>query len=428
MGRSIGLGLYLAISNRLTGYANRKLAARLDAGKEDPKRVDERRGIAGIARPEGPLVWFHAASVGESLSLLDLISRLRDEDPGVTILMTTGTLTSAELIKKRMPNGLIHQFAPVDARPFVRSFLEHWRPDIAIWTESELWPGMIHETHKRGVPMILLNARMSESSFRSWRWGRSMAGSLLKRFKLVLTQDEITKTRLLSLGADSQTIHVNGSLKQSAGALPYNEIDRNSIADRLGTRPVWLAASTHPGEEDIAAIAHRTARGTSHRLLLIIAPRHPDRGPEIAAKLRNDGWRTDLRSSGAEPNAETDIYIADTLGEMGLWYRLAPVSFLGGSLVDIGGHNPFEPAALGSAILHGPNVANAQESYDALNDVGATRQVSDSATLAEAVVELLEPQKAALMAHAAWEISSSGAQATENALKAIQDMLDERAS
>lgn len=424
MGRSVGLGLYLFIANYWTAYANRTLDRRLAAGKENPERIKERRGISSRPRPDGQLVWFHAASVGESLSLLDLIARLRDDDPTLNVLITTGTQSSAELLDKRLPPEVIHQFAPVDARKFVRAFLAHWKPDLAIWTESELWPGMIHETHATGIPMVLLNARMSEKSFKSWRWLRGTIKSLLARFKLILVQDELTERRLIKLGADPETTSINGSLKQSGGALPHNEIDRADLAERLGTRPVWLAASTHPGEEEITAQALRISRGTSHRLMLIIAPRHPERGPDIAVMLRADGWKVGLRSDGDEPTKETDIYIADTLGEMGLWYRLAPVSFIGGSLVNIGGHNPFEPAALGSAILHGPNVSSAAEVYEMLSEANAARKVEDAKSLAEAVVELMEPQKAALMAHAAWEVSSSGAEATDNALAVIQDMLD----
>ena len=426
MGRSIGLGLYLIVSDYLTGYANRTLKHRLAAGKEDPDKLEERRGIASQPRPVGPLIWFHAASVGESLSLLDLIARLRDDDPGLNVLVTTGTQTSAELLEKRLPPEVIHQYVPVDARPFVRKFLDHWNPDIAVWTESELWPALIHETHARKVPMILLNARMSEKSMTSWRWARGMIKGLLGRFRLILTQDTQSQERLLKLGADPNKTFVNGSLKQSGGALPHNEIDRASIAESLGTRPVWLAASTHPGEEALAAQALQIARGFAHRLILIIAPRHPERGPEIAAQLRADGWRVDLRSNHEEPNMETDIFIADTLGEMGLWYRLAPVSFLGGSLVEFGGHNPFEPAALGSAILHGPHVESAQEVYDMLSAAGASRSVKTPKELAEAVIDLLEPQNAAKMAHAAWEVSSSGAEATDKALTLLQDILDER--
>jgi 3-deoxy-D-manno-octulosonic-acid transferase len=223
MGRSIGLGLYLMVSNHLTGYANRTLKRRLAAGKEDADRIDERRGIASRERPKGQLIWFHAASVGESLSLLDLISRLRDDDPGLSILITTGTQTSANLLDKRLPPEVIHQYAPVDARPFVQEFLNHWKPDAAVWTESELWPAMIHETHARGVPMVLLNARMSEKSMASWRWARSMVKSLLSRFRVILSQDKQSQQRLLKLGADPEKVTINGSLKQSGGALPYRK-------------------------------------------------------------------------------------------------------------------------------------------------------------------------------------------------------------
>ena len=426
MARSIGLGLYLMVSNHLSGYANRKLKRRLAEGKEHPDRIDERRGIASQPRPAGQLIWFHAASVGESLSLLDLITRLRDDDPGLNILITTGTQTSAELLSKRLPDGVIHQFVPVDARPFVRKFLDHWHPDIAVWTESELWPALIHETHARGTSMVLLNARISEKSLSSWKWARGMIKGLLGRFHLILAQDIQSNARLLKLGADPDRTSVNGSLKQSGGALPHNEIDRTTLAESLGSRPVWLAASTHPGEEELASQAHRIARGSAHKLMLIIAPRHPDRGPDIASMLRDEGWTVGLRSDGDEPDADTDIYVADTLGEMGLWYRLAPVSFLGGSLVEIGGHNPFEPAALGSAILHGPYVESAQEIYDMLTTAKAAREVNSPESLAHEVIDLLEPQNAAAMAHAAWEISSSGAEATENALAALQNLLDER--
>ncbi len=426
MGRSVGLGLYLCVANLWTGYANRTLNRRLAAGKENPTRIDERRGIASAPRPDGQLIWFHAASVGESLSLIDLITRLLHDDPGLNILITTGTQTSAELLEKRLPEGATHQFVPIDARPFVRKFLDHWKPDIAVWTESELWPGLIHETHLRGVEMVLLNARMSEASFKKWRWLRGTVRSLLGRFRLLLVQDDLTLKRLKTLGADPDKMSVNGSLKQSGGALPYNEIDRAALAESLGSRPVWLAASTHPGEEEIAVEALRISRGSAHRIMLIIAPRHPDRGPEIAAMLREDDWRVDLRSEGQEPSQNTDIYVADTLGEMGLWYRLAPISFVGGSLVEIGGHNPFEPAALGSAILHGPHVSSAAEVYEMLGSADAARLVHDATELAAAVVDLIEPQKAAQMAHAAWEVSSSGAEATDKALAILQDLLDER--
>ena len=417
------LALYLAASRWMVPLANSKLASRLAEGKEDPNRIEERRGVASQPRPNGELIWFHAASVGESLSLLDLIESLIDEHPDLNVLITTGTRSSADLLGARLPDQTIHQFVPLDARPFVRSFLDHWKPDVAIWTESELWPALIHETHERGIKMISLNTRMSQQSFNKWRRVRGAARALLGKFDLFLTQDRVTAKHLLRLGAPSKKVRISGSLKESSAALPHNEEQRQEISAALETRPVWLAASTHPGEDEMAAEAQRIARRASPRLLLIIAPRHPERGPDIAAKLRNAGWRVALRSEGAPPDAVIDIYIADTLGEMGLWYRIAPINFLGGSLVDIGGHNPYEPAALGSAIIHGPHVQNAQDVYDRLDEAEAARLVKTPQDLGAAVIDLLEPQKSAAMAHAAWELSSQGAHAAEAAFVEINAAL-----
>jgi 3-deoxy-D-manno-octulosonic-acid transferase len=418
------LALYLTASRWMVPLANRKLASRLAEGKEDPDRINERRGIASQARPSGELVWFHAASVGESLSLLDLIESLIDERPDLNVLITTGTRSSADLLESRLPDQTIHQFVPLDARPFVQAFLDYWKPDVAIWTESELWPALIHETRERGIEMISLNTRMSQDSYRKWLRVRGAARALLGKFDLFLTQDRVTAKHLLRLGAPAKRVRINGSLKESSGALPHDEQERQEISTALETRPVWLAASTHPGEDEIAAEAQRIARRASPRLLLIIAPRHPERGPAIAETLRQAGWRVALRSEGTQPNAVIDIYIADTLGEMGLWYRIAPLNFLGGSLVNIGGHNPYEPAALGSAILHGPHVANAKDVYDRLDEAGAARVVKDARSLGEAVIELLEPHRSAAMAHEAWEISSQGAQAAEAAFSEINAALD----
>jgi len=421
------LALYLAASRWMVPLANRKLVSRLADGKEDPMRIDERRGIASQPRPPGELVWFHAASVGESLSLLDLIESLIDERPDLNVLITTGTRSSADLLQSRLPDQTIHQFVPLDARLFVRAFLSHWKPDVAVWTESELWPSLIHETNERGIEMISLNTRMSQDSYRKWLWLRGAARALLGKFDLFLAQDRITAKHLLRLGAPASRVRINGSLKESSGALPNDEKEREAISIALENRPVWLAASTHPGEDELVAEAHRIARRTAPRLLLIIAPRHPERGPAIAETLRKSGWRVAMRSEGAQPDAVIDIYVADTLGEMGLWYRIAPLNFLGGSLAEIGGHNPYEPAALGSAILHGPYVANAKDVYDRLDEAEGARLVKDARNLGEAVIDVLEPHKSAAMAHAAWEISSQGAQAAEAAFVEINAALDRAA-
>ncbi len=425
MGFSLGLAAYLAASNRMVGYANRKLDARLAEGKEHPDRIEERRGIASQPRPVGTLIWFHAASVGEALSLLNLIEQVLDDFPDLNVLLTTGTRTSADLIQTRLPPHTIHQFVPVDARPFVKAFLRHWKPDVAVWTESELWPSLIAETGRSGAKMLLLNARMSQKSHDKWRWIPGMAKALLRNFDQIHVQDEPTARYLRRLGAKRDTLEVTGSLKESSGALPHNETERARLAEQFKTRPVWLAASTHEGEEDLVAQAHDQATKASHRLLMILAPRHPERGPQIAQDLRNAGWNVAVRSEGADPEPATQIYLADTLGEMGLWYRLAPVTFLGGSLVDIGGHNPFEPAALGSAIVHGPYVHSAAEIYERLAQAGGAQQIADADALGKAIVDLLEPHRAAALAHAAWEVTSSGAGATERALSQLTAMIDD---
>ncbi len=424
MAFSVGLSAYLLLSNQLDGWANRKLEARLAEGKEHPDRIAERRGEASQPRPPGTLLWFHAASVGESLSLLNLIEQILDDFPDLNVLMTTGTRTSADLIATRLPPQTVHQFVPLDARLFVTKFLDHWQPDIAIWTESELWPTLIAETHKRGTQMLLLNARMSKKSHDAWRWLPGISRAILRSFDEIFVQDQATARYLRRLGALRENVAVTGSLKEGSGALPHDEAERARLAEHFKTRPVWLAASTHPGEEALVAEAHTLAIRAAHRLLLIIAPRHPERGPEIAQDLKSAGWNVALRSEGDDPDPSTQIYIADTLGEMGLWYRLAPMTFLGGSLVDIGGHNPFEPAALGSAIIHGPHVTSAAEIYARLNEADAALQISDGKSLGQAVISLLEPHKPASLAHAAWEVTSSGAGATERAFEKISAMID----
>lgn len=424
MGRSLALGAYLLFSARAVPFAERKLRQRLAEGKEDSERLDERRGIAARDRPEGALVWFHAASVGESLSLLELIRRLGEERPGLSVLVTTGTVTSARVMEARLPGHAVHQFVPLDAAPWVRRFLDHWRPDLAVWTESELWPSLICETHARGIPMLLINARMSKASHDRWRFLRSMARSLLGRFDAAHVQDDITAGYLRRLGLPRQRMEVTGTLKEGAAALPHDETERVELAARMSGRPVWLAASTHEGEEARVLEAHRLALRANPRLLLIIVPRHPQRGDAIAETLQQGGWNFARRTAGETPDADTRVYLADTMGELGLWYRLAPISFVGGSLEPIGGHNPFEPAALGSAILHGPYVTNFVDIYQRLTEAGAARLVSSPESLAQAVNELLSPDRAAAMANAAWEVSSSGADVTDRAVALIADRLD----
>ena len=406
---SAGLGAYALFARYGERFGVRALDRRLEKGKEDEARVGERMGHAGQARPEGPLLWFHAASVGESLSLLDLIRRIELRWPDCTILVTTGTVTSAGLMASRLPGGAIHQYYPLDFVGPVTRFLDHWRPDLVFWTESEFWPTMLSEVKARGIPLILLNARMSEKSARAWRWAPAAARRIVRGFDLILTQDGATRERLQRMGAPADRIEVTGSLKDSAAPLPHDEAERKRLAGRIGAMPLWCAASTHPGEEEMVAQAHRLARRGAPTLGLVLVPRHPDRGPELAAMLAADGWRVGLRSRGEEPGPGVEIYVADTMGELGLWYRLCPLSFVGGSLMPIGGHNPFEPAALGSAIVHGPHVDNFTEAYRQLHAGRAAIEVTGPTELAGVVVDLIRPDRAAEMATAAWDLSSAGA-------------------
>lgn len=422
-GLTLLLRLYLFASARAEWFVRRKLAERRKAGKEDPGRIGERMGEAGLPRPEGRLVWFHAASVGKSLSLLEVLRRLGERAPALTCLVTSGTVTSADLLAKRLPEGCIHQYVPVDVRPWVVRFLEHWRPDVAVWTESELWPGMICETDRRGIPMMIINARISEKSYRQWSRFPWSAAAVLGRFDAILAQDELAARQLRSLGADPGRVQVAGSLKESSAPLPHDERALQDFSARLNNRPVWVAASTHPGEEEIVVAAHQAALRAIPGLLLLLVPRHPDRGPEIAARLRSEGHRVAVRSQGEELATETGIYLADTLGELGIWYRIAPVCFVGGSLFEIGGHNPYEPALLGSAILHGPHVRNFAEAYEKLEAAGAAIAVRDAAGLGRVLARVLSPDVAAEMAASGWDVCSEGAEVTNRVLSAIERLL-----
>jgi 3-deoxy-D-manno-octulosonic-acid transferase len=389
MTRSRALSAYLTAS-RIAGPAvGLWLARRAARGREDPARLPERMGWAGIARPAGQLIWLHGASIGEGLSMLALIAELRRQAPEATCLVTTGTVTSARRMAGLLPEGCIHQFAPVDTSVAVRRFLDHWRPDLAIWIESEFWPGLMTATARRGVPMMLVNARISARSAGRWARVPGMAAALVRLFRRVVTQDAETLGRLVAMGADSARVRQGGNLKALTPVPGCDAAELERLRTALAGRPVWLAASTHAPEEAAVAVAHRKAAGSLPGLLTILAPRHPDRGGEIADLLAGQGLSAARRSRGEVPGPATEVWLADTLGEMGLWLRLAPVSFVGGSIAAFGGHTPFEPAALGSAILHGPRTGSFAPAYAALAGAGGSCEVADGAEMGAAVASLL---------------------------------------
>jgi 3-deoxy-D-manno-octulosonic-acid transferase len=370
--------------------ADMLLSHRLKRGKEIAERLQERRGQTKVRRPAGPLVWIHGASVGEILSAVPLIDRLRARD--LTVLVTSGTVSSAGLAETRLPAGVIHQFSPLDIPQFTARFLNHWRPDLALFVESDLWPNLIVAASKREIPLILVNGRVSERSFNRWRLAPRTIGALLGRFDLCLAQSAEDAARYARLGAPR--VVTTGNLKLDVPAPPADEDKLKALEGAIGSRPVIAAASTHPGEESAVIDVHRRLKHTFPGLLTVLAPRHPERGQGIAEIARVSGLEWAMRSRGELPSNETEIYIADTLGELGLIYRIAPIVFIGGSLVGHGGQNPIEAAKLGAAILHGPHVWNFSEIYTALDAVGGAELVADASKLTVRIGSWLKDSEA----------------------------------
>jgi 3-deoxy-D-manno-octulosonic-acid transferase len=405
--------IYRALTRMSGPAAKLYLWSRVKRGKEDRKRLKERFGHAGQTRPHGLLVWIHAASVGESVSVLPVIGRLQQTHPKITILMTTGTVTSAKIMAERLPDGVIHQFVPVDLPGAVARFLNHWQPDLALWMESEFWPNLIVATAESGVPMILLNASLSRRSFKSWQRLPTLAKIIMTAFRACLAQSEDVAKRLKILGATN--VICAGNLKYAAQPLPAEPEAVRTLEDAFEGRPRWLAASTHAGEEEAAGLAHKILHPRFPNLLTIIAPRHPERGAAIAKQLGELGLSVSRRSGGQLITPSTDIYLADTLGELGVLYKSTAVTFMGGSLVPHGGHNPLEPARLDCAILHGPYNFNFEEPISELLAAGASKSVSDASELAAALAVLLESP----------EIAHARAAAAKSVGTAAGDILDQ---
>jgi 3-deoxy-D-manno-octulosonic-acid transferase len=376
---------YRLLSALASPLAPLLLARRLKRGKEHRARLPERRGLARTARPTGALVWLHAASVGELASVLPLIERIRARN--IEILVTTGTVTSGGLAAQRLPRGVIHQFLPLDFPRYMRRFLDHWKPDLALLVESDLWPNMLIEASRQGVPMIMVNGRLSQKSFQRWRYLPNTIGNLLQRFDLCLAGTPGDATRLIDSGAPR--VVSTGNLKLDVPAPSADDAKLTILREAIVGRPLIVAASTHAGEESIVIEAHKRLRENYPGLLTLIAPRHPERGPGVVQIASAAGMSAAQRSRGELPQAGTEIYIADTMGELGLIYRLSPIVFMGGSLVRHGGQNPIEAAKLGAAILHGPHVWNFAEIYAALDDGRGAEQVADADRLTAAAAAWL---------------------------------------
>ncbi len=372
------LAAYRLLTRAATPLAQQLLNYRLKHGKEHPTRLSERRGETRVNRPSGPLIWIHGASVGEMMSVLPLIERIKAR--GFGVLVTSGTITSANLARQRLPHGAIHQFIPLDLPGYVERFLNHWQPSLALFVESDLWPNMIVATKQRGVPMILLNGRLSERSYQRWRRLPRTIEALLQRFDLCLMRSTTDAEHFSALGAPR--LSVVGNLKLDVPQLPVEENKLVALSAALMGRPTLAAASTHPGEEEVVVEVHARLKPRFPGLVTIIAPRHPDRGPEIAAIAAKRRLTSVLRTSGKIPDKSMDIYICDTVGELGIIFRIAPVVFMGGSLVAHGGQNPIEAIKLGAAVLHGPFISNFAEVYAALDGARGADLVADATQLA----------------------------------------------
>lgn len=384
------LRVYRKLSFAMVPLAPALIRSRLKQGKEDPERVGERRGLSLGTRPHGPLVWIHGASVGEVLAAAALIERLRALN--LRILLTSGTKTSADIVAKRFPPDVIHQYVPWDSPRYVARFLDHWRPSLALLIESDFWPNLILSAASRRVPMVLINGRMSPRSFPRWRRARNTISALLGQFEVCLAQSDTDAERFAALGA--RNVITTGNLKLDVAAPPADPAKLEKLMAMTRGRPIIASASTHPGEEEILIDTHLRLAGFFPGLLSVIVPRHPDRGNAVAGLVAAAGLRFAQRSREELPAANTEIYIADTLGELGLFYRLAPVVFMGGSLIPHGGQNPIEAVKLGAAIVHGPQVFNFTDVYDALDKAAGAREANSQEMLVKQLGQLLADPKA----------------------------------
>jgi 3-deoxy-D-manno-octulosonic-acid transferase len=372
-----------------TPFISKYLDKRAMRGKEDPERLSERYGIASEARPEGPLIWVHGASVGESLSALKLIENLLETNPHLSILITTGTVTSAALLGRNLPDRVIHQYIPLDHPKWVSSFLDHWQPDGMIWLESEIWPVIFRKAYKRNIPACLINGRLSEKSFRRWKRVKGFSRRAFSLFKLCLTQSAHDTDRFRQMGLTAARTF--GNLKYTASPLPIDEDHLKALKRSLSKREICFFASTHKGEEKIAFRAFKTLKEHIPNLLFIIALRHPNRIREIESLAHQQSLSVKLHSENAEMKigAETDIYLVDTIGEMGLFYSLSPITVIGGSFASKGGHNPIEPAHFDSSIVMGPRYFNFKDICNDFRNAKAMIFVEDEEELHHNLLELI---------------------------------------
>lgn len=419
--RPVLLSLYRAAAQGVSPLFHVLFGLRSRSSKEIPARKGERFGRSDLARPAGSLIWIHAASVGETMSVLPLIDALTGD--GHAVLLTTVTVTASELAEKRLPDGAFHQFVPYDAPVPLNRFLEHWSPDLAMVVESEIWPCLFDEMRGRNVPFVLLNGRLSDGSLRNWSRVPYTSRFIFSCLDLVLAQSPADAERFEKLGCHD--VKVPGNLKFDA---PEPAVDDEAITvlqAQIGERRIWVAALTHPGEDEIVFDAYKKLRQEFPDLLLVLVPRHPARAQDVIDLAAARDLSLVSRSSQQPVTPETEIFLGDTLGEMGLYYRLSPVTFLGGSFADVGGHNPVEAALTGSALVTGPKVANARAVYKEFWSNGAAVRVQDPTKLANEVGELFRnPEKIHRQIETARALVEAGRGALDKSLALLQPLLN----
>ena len=383
------IGIYNTLIRTLYPLVIRSyIQKRIEIGKEDTKRFNERIGRPLKERPEGKLIWFHGASVRESVSMLPLINKLLETSDDTYVMVTTGTTTSADIMGKRLPERAFHQYIPIDNPAFTKRFVKHWQPDLVLWFESDFWPAMLSTIKKKNIPLVLVNGRISNKSFKRWQQFEFLSKELLSCFTFCLGQSEEDAYRLRVLGAKESACL--GNLKFAGLPIPIDENKKNTILSQTADRRIFCISSTHENEEYQLGRHFKELFSKHPETLILIAPRHPNRGPDIKKQIQDLGYTVALRSAKEEISAKTQVYIADTIGELGIWYDISPIVFIGGSLIPHGGQNFMEPSRMHDAVIVGPYMHNFTEAMQRAQKANGIIQAVDAEEVISTVIQLLD--------------------------------------
>ena len=423
--RKIEPWIYLTATHMAKNKIIQKLRTRAEETDFPNARFQERLGIASDVKPDGKLVWFHALDLNAALPIFDVIEQINEQDLGVNFLVTTRRHKNIETINDHIPSNTIHQFLPIDLDEPIQTFLNIWKPDVAIISQGEFWPRVLFALQKMKVPTIALNTVMNDKGYYFWRWLPGLAKSVLSTFDLILAQDQKVAKKLKHLGAPASAIRITGLLSGSKRLLDNDDAYYSGMSSSIGSRSVWMAAVTNRDEEDVVINAHKIAMRRNRRLLLILHTREMNRGISIAERYKNQNLKFALSDKNETPDDMTDIFISDKMNELATFLRLASVTFCGGTLSDGGTLDPFHPASTGSAIIHGPSYGDYELDFSRYNTAGAARLVTNGGQLAQAVNEIVAPDVAAGMAHAGWEICSEGGEVSGVVITEILDRIAE---